>query len=156
MQYKVRKYFPSGSYVDYWLDGNKKIGKYFTVSELANKSAKEEVKLELYPESEQFIIMLDELRGKLGSIPVTSAYRTKTWNASIGGDKNSAHLRCCAIDFPLSVNKDRTKVRDAWKAICKAHGVKGAINYYNTYYHIEAFSDKWYGQSSAFIVRDKR
>lgn len=157
MKYTARKYFPSGSYVDFELDGNKKIGKYFATYELANKLAKDAIKLAIYPESEVFISMIDTLREKLGAFTPNSAYRTKAFNAYVGGDPNSAHLHLCAVDISRTGNYDNLALaRDTWKAICKELGIKGAINYYDKYIHIEAFSDRWYGQKSAFVVRDKR
>lgn len=158
MKYKARKYFPSGSYIDIELDGNKKLGKHFWTYELVNKSAKDEIKLEIYPESEVFIQMTDELREALGAYSPNSAYRTRSFNNSLpDADPNSAHLYLCAEDIPRKGNYDNlVLVRNTWKSICKKRNIKGAINYYDTYIHIEAFSDKWYGQKSDFVVRDKR
>lgn len=156
MKYATRIHFPSGSYIDVELDGNKKLGKYFTVTELANKSAKETIKLELWPESFEFISLMDEVRNDVGALTVNSGYRTPTYNASIGGDRNSAHLHLCAMDIKKTCNiSDYKTLMTSFKVHAKAHNVKAAMNLYNNYYHVEIYSDKWYGQNTAFVLRNK-
>ena len=151
MTYKVRWHLPSGSTVIVNMDGNLKIGRYFKVWELANKSSKEDVKLELWTESLLFIKIMDAVRDDVGPIDVNSCYRTKSYNRQVGGDPNSAHLKTCAMDVPGSY----VRYLQSFQKRCNDYGVKAAINKYKDYTHMEIFSDQFYGQTQNFVIRDK-
>jgi len=135
------------------------IRKNFTLKELANNKGN--------PSQPQFIIdknvdlfldMLQEFRNWYAkSMTINSCYRQAAYNKSVGGDSKSAHLHACAVDWAIKghTQSQRTNVRNKWAEICATHGVVGSINFYTQGYHLEAFSDKWYGQK-AFTVRDYR
>jgi len=105
-----------------------------------------------------FLDMLQEFRKWYNKpMVITSCYRQPEFNKKVGGDSKSAHLHACAVDWQVKGHKEtqRTNVKNKWAEICKAHKVIGALNYYTNGYHLEAFSDKWYGQKE-FAVRDYR
>lgn len=109
------------------------------------------------PESRIFVAMLQEMRTWM-ELPmvISSCYRQPAFNAKVGGDSRSAHLHACAADWHIKHTEiQRTHVRDKWRKICESRGIIGAINYYSGGYHLEAFSDRWYGVKG-FTVRDYR
>jgi len=136
-----------------------KIAPHFTLKELANNkgsASKPQYIIDDY--TQRFMDMIEQLRSWYGkSMTVNSCYRQKEYNASVGGDSRSAHLHGCAIDWGIKgqTNEQRQKVAAKWEGILKANGVIGSINYYTNGYHLEAFSDEWFGQKS-FQIRDYR
>ena len=158
MKYKTRIYFQSGSFCETEIDSNVKIAPNFTFAEYVNKSAKDAVKAEFYPETWTHIKMMQEMRNTFGSMTISSWFRTKTFNASLkNADPRSAHQYGCAADWQKKGEKetDRKYKADVWKNLCNKYGVVGAINYYTNGYHLEILSDKCYG-NSRFVIRDYR
>ena len=109
------------------------------------------------PESRTFVTMLQEMRTWMEQpMAIYSCYRQPAFNAKVGGDRRSAHLHACAADWHIRhTQTQREHVRDKWWKICESRGIIGAINYYTGGYHLEAYSDKWYG-NKGFVVRDYR
>jgi len=79
-----------------------KLGRFFSYEEL--------VKLREHPVNKPdeaalislvqlCLIGLDPIRDKFGPVLITSGYRNELYNASIGGAKNSQHLKGEAADF---------------------------------------------------------
>lgn len=58
--------------------------------------------------SEKLVRILDEIRGEIG-IPmvINSGYRTKEHNKSVGGRRNSSHLRGYAADIHCTNSRYR-------------------------------------------------
>jgi len=58
---------------------------------------------EYWPNLQRLMERLERLRSALGGHPVTimSGYRTPDYNASVGGAKNSAHMRATAADIKV-------------------------------------------------------
>lgn len=137
----------------YQITGN--ITKNFTLEEIANKQAKETVKLVLTPEIVEHAMMMQELRDVYGKpITVNSWYRTKTFNNSLGGSaSNSAHLDGLATDIKLHP-EDYKKVTEWWRTICSRHKKIGGINYYTNGVHL--CSDEGRFGNKSFITRDYR
>lgn len=82
--------------------------------------------------SETTIKKLEQLRKWLGSpILITSAYRTVTHNASVGGGKSSQHLKGTAVDIKINGYKSIEVGAHA-----RALGFTG-IGLYNTFTHID-------------------
>ena len=139
----------------YITDG--RIVRNFSLAEMTNKQANDEIKLVLTPEVTEFAQMMQELRDWYGKpLEVSSWYRTKKFNArkDVGGSSNSAHLdgRACDIyNIPQSLYKDFTV---AWQVICSTHGKIGGVNYYSWGMHFTDFEDKF--GNTKFTVRDKR
>lgn len=130
----------------------------FRLAELANNLGdKSKPQWEDSPESRVFVVMLQELRTWMEKpMVISSCYRQPAWNARVGGDKRSAHLHACAADWHIAhTQTQRDHVSAKWRQICESHGVIGAINYYSGGYHLEAYSDRWYG-SKGFAIRDYR
>ena len=133
-----------------------RIVKNFSLAEMTNKQAKDEVKLVLTPEVIEFAQMMQELRNWYGKpMNVSSWYRTKSFNSGLkGSSPNSAHLdgRACDINnIPQSLFDDFTI---AWQTICTLHGKIGGVNYYSWGMHFTDYEDK-FGHKT-FQIRDKR
>lgn len=136
-----------------------KLRKNFTLGELANNLGDPKLaQFIINDEVDTFLTMLQQFREWYNKpMTVNSCYRQQTFNKKVGGDKNSAHLRACALDWAIKGHTEtqRMNVYKQWEMLCKLHKVVGAINYYTNGYHFEIYSDKWYG-NKAFTVRDYR
>lgn len=132
------------------IDG--RIVKNFSLKEMMNSLADEDVKLVLNPEVVEFAQMMQELRDYYGKpMNVNSWYRTKSFNRKIGGDPSSIHLDGRAADIAVT---DYENLTIAWKVICQRHGKIGGVNYYPTFMHFDNFEDK-FGHKT-FQIRDYR
>ena len=135
------------------IDG--RITKNFSLLEMMNKEASDDIKLVLTPEVVEFALMIQELRDWYGKpLNPSSWYRTKAFNKKIGGASNSAHLDGRAVDFS---NIPKVKYSDftiAWQVICHRHGKIGGVNYYSWGMHFTDYEDKF--GNAKFTVRDKR
>lgn len=154
----VRILFKNGSAFKATVSKDVQLAKNFKLWELANNKGNAMLpQYEISNESMIFVDMLQEFRYWFGSISPTSGYRQEEFNRSVGGDACSAHLRGCAVDFKTTRTgaADRVEISDKWSEICSRFGVVGACNYYTHGYHLEAFSNRWYG-SNKFAVRDYR
>jgi len=131
----------------------------FSLKELANNQGD--------PLKPQFIIdakvdlfldMIQEFRKWYNKpMVVNSMFRQESFNKKCGGDPKSAHIHGCALDWwmPGHTNEQRRNVTAKWEQLCKKYKVIGAINYYSSGYHLEIYSDLWYGQKQ-FQVREYR
>jgi len=135
------------------------IRKNFRLSELANNQGNAALpQFIIDKDVDVFLDMLQEFRNWYAkSMQINSCFRQEAFNKSVGGDPKSAHLHACAVDWAIKGHNEtqRSNVRNKWADIAKAHNVIASINYYSNGYHLEAFSDKWYGQKE-FAVRDYR
>lgn len=76
--------------------------------------------------------MLEKLRSKIGKpIYITSGYRTPTYNAKVGGAKDSYHLRGMAVDIRVP-GRTPQQVADAARKL----GF-GGIGVYSTFTHVD-------------------
>ena len=58
--------------------------------------------------SKELLEILDEVREDYGKpIVITSGYRTEAHNESVGGKKNSSHLKGLACDVACTTSRDR-------------------------------------------------
>lgn len=136
---------------------NCQLRKNFSLTELANNKGDKSIPqfiIDRYVD--EFLDMLQEFRQWYAKpMTINSCYRQEKFNASVGGDSNSAHLHACAVDWwiPNHNQTQRTNVQNKWASICLSHHVIGAINFYTNGYHLEAYSDKWYNQK-AFAARN--
>lgn len=115
----------------YMIDG--RITKNFTLAEMCNKQAKDDIKLVLTPEVVEHSQMIQEFRDWYGkSMTVNSWYRTKSFNTSCGGSSNSCHLDALATDIKMiGLTKTQAELyAEIWKCICKAHGKIGGVSIY--------------------------
>lgn len=130
----------------------------FQLAELANNSGDKTLPQWIdSPESRVFVVMLQEMRTWMEKpMSIYSCYRQPAFNAKVGGDSRSAHLRAAAADWHVKhTDLQREHVSTKWRKICESHGIIGAINYYSGGYHLEAFSDRCYGNKH-FVIRDYR
>ena len=130
--------------------------KNFSLAEMTNNQADDEIKLVLTPEVTEFAQMMQELRDWYGKpMNVSSWYRTKRFNDGLkGSSPTSAHLdgRACDINnIPQSLYHDFTI---AWQVICSIHDKVGGVNYYDTFMHFTDFEDK-FGHKT-FQIRDRK
>ena len=135
---------------DKMIDG--RIVKNFSLTEMMNNEAKDDIKLVLTPEVVEFAQMMQKLRNWYGKpMEVSSWYRTPTFNKQIGGDSYSALLDGRACDI-VKIPKDKyDEFITAWQVICKAHGKIGGCNTYTWGMHFTDHEDK-FGHKD-FIVR---
>lgn len=140
------------------VDKNVKLSPHFRLYELANNKGKTSLPMyEDSPESRLFVVMLEEFRQWYNApIVPSSGYRQEEYNKKVGGDPRSAHKHACAVDWPIKhTEAQRDRIIEAWARILSAHGIVGAINLYTAGYHLEAYSDMWYGDMT-FEIRDYR
>lgn len=110
------------------IEKNFKIGKYFSIREMACKEGGQV----LY--DYRLIEKLDQLREILGCpLYINSGYRTPEYNKKIGGSSNSQHMYGKAVDIStknLDID-DETLIR-----ICANLGFTG-IGIYPTWIHLD-------------------
>lgn len=129
--------------------------KNFSLSEMENNEAKEDIKLIITPEVVEFAQMVQELRDWYGRpMKVNSWFRTEFYNKQIGGAPKSIHLDGRAVDIAISNPVQQNKIRSQWEWICSKHNKIGGINYYDTFIHIDNYEDKF--GHKAFVKRDYR
>lgn len=155
---KAKYVWADGTFTIVNVDLSQKVSKYFTVGEVANQSAKDDIKYVSTPRHRKFLRMMDDMREHFGPISPSSCYRTESFNKSLkGADPKSAHLRGEAMDNPIKTvtNQMRTDRRKYWEYLCIKYREIGAINLYTKGFHYEIGSDISYG-ASTFSVRDYR
>lgn len=140
-----------------------KLTRNFSLREVANMMSGENVELQITPEFLYFIGMMQELRNwaadtytkyEKEGLVVSSCFRTKKFNASVGGSGNSAHLEGRAMDIKNINPSHYEAFTIAWRTICAVHGKIGGVNYYSWGMHFTDNEDK-FGQK-IFTIRDKR
>lgn len=86
----------------------------------------------------QLVLSFECIRHLFGDQPITvlSAYRTPSWNAKVGGVKNSQHVQGRALDLRppkgVTINDFFNRIR----ANTRSCGIKG-IGKYKTFVHID-------------------
>lgn len=143
---------------DYQL-AEQQIRPHFALKELANnKGDATKPQFIIDEKVDLFLDMIEEFRKWFNKpMNISSMFRQESFNASVGGDKNSAHLHGCALDWwmPGHTSEQRRNVTAKWEQLCKKYKVVGSLNYYSSGYHLEIYSDLWYGQEQ-FQIRDYR
>ena len=140
------------------IDG--RIVKNFSLEEMSNNSASDEIKLVLTPEVTRQAMMMQELREWCGKpLTVNSWYRTLGFNKSVGGDQNSCHLDGIATDLALTLtDAQRVLFIAIWNLICVQYKVIGGISIYNWGLHFDSNNTPTrYGTSNTnFRITDFR
>lgn len=139
---------------------NKPIRAHFNLGELANNSGNKAIpQFVIDKRVDEFLDMLELFRAWYNKpMQINSCYRQPAFNAKTkGADPASAHLHACAVDWwiPGHSEVQRNNVKTQWFALCKKHNVIGAVNFYKNGYHLEAYTDVWYG-NKANQLRDYR
>jgi len=145
--------------IENW-DPSRKLCEHFTLKELANNQGNPAIpQYILDTRVERFLSMLEEFRQWFNKpMNINGSYRQPAFNAKTkGADPASAHTHACAVDWGISGHSDvqRNNVKLKWHELCKKYGTIGAVNFYTNGYHLEAYSDIWYGSTSN-QVRDYR
>jgi uncharacterized protein YcbK (DUF882 family) len=90
------------------------------------------------------------VRAACGNSPITilSAYRTPTYNASVGGAKNSQHIQGRAIDLRPPPHISLNEFYSVIRIIAKTSQIRG-IGKYKTFIHVDVRPGDhlalWYG-----------
>ena len=127
----------------------------FSLKEMTNTVAKEDVKLVLTPEVVEHARMMQRLRSWCGKpLEVSSWYRTPTFNRLVAGASNSAHLDGRATDINNIPQALYEAFTIAWQVICSQHNKIGGVEYYSWGMHFDSFSDKF--GSTTFRIKDNR
>jgi hypothetical protein len=113
-------------------DGADRITEHFSLLELANKD--DGGWMMLNPKIIEFIQMVENFRRWYNEpINITSGFRTPSYNAKVGGAKDSMHLKALAMDFQTP-RHNKTKhytpaqwqnIIRKWREICLSMGIKG-------------------------------
>lgn len=116
-------------------DGNKSLTTNFKVREFRCRDGSDEILID-----EKLARLLQKMRDKFGVINISSAYRTKSYNAKVGGVANSQHLYGLAADITL---KDNSKLLEAAKYAEKIGftGI-GLDNKYKMFIHLDTRKNK--------------
>ncbi len=142
------------------INENDRLVRNFTLKEMANNKAKEDIKLVLTEKVMRHALMMQELRDFWGKpMTVNSWYRTPSFNASVGGSVNSCHLDGTATDIALGnlTTVERERLIGAWKSICTRYGVIGGVSIYKTFLHFDSNDDpNRFKTGSIFRVSDYR
>lgn len=145
------------------IDG--RIVKNFSLTEMKNNQADDDVKLVITPELVEHAFMMQELREWAVSthptrfkkgLHVSSWYRTKKFNArkDVCGHVNSCHLQGQATDIDNIPENLYNEFVIAWKVICSIHKKIGGVEMYKWGMHFDSDSGR-YG-TKTFRVRDNR
>ena len=127
----------------------------FSLKEMTNTVAKDEVKLVLSPAVVEHAQMMQELRDWYGKpLEVSSWYRTPAFNRLVGGASNSAHLDGRATDINNIPQELFPAFITAWQVICSRHNKIGGCELYSWGMHFDSFSDKF--GATAFRLKDNR
>lgn len=120
-------------------DGETKVSENFKIKEFKCKDGSDEILLD----SSFILAKLQKIRTHFGKpMHINSAYRTVSYNKSVGGAKNSYHTKGMAFDIVISgVDLDE---------ICKfaqSIGVLGIIRY-NTFVHLDARTNLYFARNN--------
>lgn len=119
---------------------NIKLAKNFTAYEFCNSEDGFAIEM---PDIRLFV-NLQKLRDKVGSIDITSGYRTEEYNKKVGGSFNSNHLLGEAVDIKFDFSKyTEQQIKD----FAVSYGFSNLGIYYNSskkiqWLHLD-ISKKW-------------
>lgn len=147
----------SGTWVDCMLELSSQISPHVSVEEISNPSCKEDIKFKFPLEARIHNQAWEVVRGFYGKpIPISNGYRSPSFNASVNGDKNSNHLRCCAYDCQLGNISDAQWTQFYWWCLIAAakYGVQCELGRYKWGLHM-AFTKLSYTDKAIYTF-DKR
>lgn len=115
-------------------NGNVKLSKDFSVKEFACKNGADTILIDT-----QLVEILQRIRDHFGkSVTINSAYRTPSYNASIGGVRNSQHTKGTASDIVVNgVNP-----MEVAQYVEYLMPTNGGIGLYKTFTHIDVRSTR--------------
>lgn len=149
---------------NYTVDGNAYVSPHFRLVEFVNTQAEQKVKFKAGPLFPVLLEALEYLRERLEplkstpEIDITSGYRTPEYNASIGGNPNSEHLDCYAVDVKLGERGIPAQYQSAaeliWRDAADLFGFIGDFGYYDTHTHLGVDAGRF--GATEFLVYDER
>jgi uncharacterized protein YcbK (DUF882 family) len=121
----------------------RRLSKHFTVEEFDCRDGTKVKPREYKGLSRLCRLYLEPLRAKYGRVRVNSGYRTRRYNASIGGASNSYHIYDAhdGHDQAADITCTRGTPRE-WHATLNAirrnkRGGKGGLGLYGTFVHVD-------------------
>ena len=98
--------------------------------------------------SPTLLSILESIAVDLGTtLTITSAYRSPTYNASVGGARNSMHTQGLAVDVVQRGLTQNQRIRFVDSAI--DHGIQG-IGMYNTFTHLDIGGKRHRGPNGSY------
>lgn len=122
-------------------DGKKKITANFQVKEFACKDGSDPIFID-----SELVNVLQKIRTHFKKpVTITSAYRTPSRNAAVGGTEHSQHLYGKAADIKVSGFSPSEVANYAEKLLCN----RGGIGIYDSFIHIDVRDSKarWKGRA---------
>lgn len=115
-------------------NGNVKLSKDFSVKEFACKNGADTILIDT-----QLVEILQRIRDHFGkSVTINSAYRTPSYNASVGGVRNSQHTKGAASDIVVNGVNPMEVAQYAEYLM----PTSGGIGLYKTFTHIDVRSTR--------------
>ena len=116
-------------------EGEKKLSANFKVREFRSKCGSDEILID-----EKLVTLLQKMRDKFGTINISSAYRTASYNKKVGGVSGSQHLYGLAADITI---QDTSRLLEAAQYAEKIGftGV-GLDDKYQKFLHVDTRSEK--------------
>lgn len=122
-------------------DGETRLFPNFKVKEFRSKDGSNTVLID-----DKLVAALQDIRNHFGSaVHITSGYRSPSYNAVVGGSKNSYHTKGMAVDIKVTGVSPIEVARYAEKL-----GLKG-IGLYNTFVHLDTRTTKYFWKTDAVI-----
>ena len=113
----------------------------FKISEFACSDGSDKILID-----DQLAALLQDISNHFGKkVSITSAYRTASYNAKVGGASSSLHVRGMAADISVSGVSPLEIARYA-----ESIGVKG-IGLYNSFVHVDTRTVKYYWSGSSQV-----
>ena len=105
--------------------GSTKLSEHFTVREFACSDGSDEIRID-----PKLVDYLEKIRAHFGKpVRITSGYRSPTYNAKVGGVKNSYHLKGMAADIVIDGVKSKEVAQYAETIGCGGIGWYEARNF---------------------------
>lgn len=127
-------------------DGETYLSTNFKVKEFACNDGSDEILI-----SDELVDLLQKIRDHFGkAVVINSAYRTKTYNAKVGGASNSQHTKGTAADIIVS---GATPGQVA-QYVEYLQPTAGGIGLYNSFTHVDVRTNRsrWDNRSGKQIV----
>lgn len=92
---------------------------------------------ELWPNIAKIARVIDEFRERHGAdVRITSAYRSKEYNASLNSSPRSLHIEGAAVDFTASIGRPSDWAK-LLREMRREGFFQGGIGTYNSYVHVD-------------------